>query len=618
VALDFVFSLIRSGRIVLLLDGYDEMAQYLHARERRTCLEALAELSAGGARGILTSRPNYFTENEELQVFEVLYASISHGRAYLGREAHALLAREAEVDQLLGQFLDRFERILKDLDANQTEGLIGRVLKDDPDGRDVVLKLLRRIFRMVQEGDALSLSGKPVIISYLLDVVEGLKESVEAKEAADRLSEWQVYRLIVDQLMIRDLRRSPEVSPSDRRRFLRRLAIFLSRRDHPVIGEEDFKDLVSREFRRELNREFGEGRAAQLERYFANLRSSVTLTRSDDPSKSGWRFSHNSLREFLLAEHLFEGLMTGELVSDIVPISDAMRTFAASRTTAERQDLVTRLASVWKKGGERHAQGQMLALVWDGTVSLYLDREDVFRTALSAITGEPIALNGVTLSRVDLSSETRAANLSRASFAQSTLTQVGLAAANLEGADFSEAVLEEVSLVGAQLGGAVFSKTFLVDVNISGADLNGADFSGVLPAEISVIVEAEDAPLFRKRFEGADALGYLRFNGAATPSVADIAVYRHHPRFQIVEKILERLSEQSVRQRLGLEQRGESRNDPPFARSFVAYLEGRGVVVAARGRKLVQVTERGREVLSLYKAGQLPREVAEFFNSLKG
>jgi NACHT domain/Restriction endonuclease len=51
VAIDFVFSLLRSGRVILLLDGYDEMAQYMHARERRTCLEALAHLAADGRAG---------------------------------------------------------------------------------------------------------------------------------------------------------------------------------------------------------------------------------------------------------------------------------------------------------------------------------------------------------------------------------------------------------------------------------------------------------------------------------------------------------------------------------------------------------------------------------------
>lgn len=51
IPINFVMSLIKSGRIVLLLDGYDEMAQYMHARERRSCLEALAALSVQGAKG---------------------------------------------------------------------------------------------------------------------------------------------------------------------------------------------------------------------------------------------------------------------------------------------------------------------------------------------------------------------------------------------------------------------------------------------------------------------------------------------------------------------------------------------------------------------------------------
>ncbi len=66
-----------------MLDGYDEMAQFLNARERRACLSALAELAADGARGILTSRPNYFTETEELNVFEALYTTIEQGKYYI-------------------------------------------------------------------------------------------------------------------------------------------------------------------------------------------------------------------------------------------------------------------------------------------------------------------------------------------------------------------------------------------------------------------------------------------------------------------------------------------------------------------------------------------------------
>lgn len=165
IPIEFVESLIRSGKIVLLLDGYDEMAQYLHARERRSCLEALAELSSGGAKGILTSRPNYFTEAEELQVFEILYASIKAGHYYLGKQDKELLKQEERVDQLLVQFIDRFERRLEDLTPEQTEALVERALLDDTVGRTVVIGILKRVFRSIESGDRMSLSGKPVIFA---------------------------------------------------------------------------------------------------------------------------------------------------------------------------------------------------------------------------------------------------------------------------------------------------------------------------------------------------------------------------------------------------------------------------------------------------------------------
>lgn len=277
VPVDFVYSLIRGGRIVLLLDGYDEMAQYLHARERRACLEALAELSAGGAKGILTSRPNYFTEAEELQVFEVLYSSIRNSRNFLSNGSGDLLDRERKVDSLLAQFVDRFERVLRDLTKEQTETLIARVLAHDPAGRDAVLNVLGRVFRTLDRGDAISLSGKPVIISYLLDVVEGLKQgsvpsdagssSSSGSSGSSGLTEAQAYCLIIDQLMSRDFNRAPEFTPTARRRFLQKLAIFLSTREHAIASESDLKDLITHEFKRDLARRSGEDRNAQIDRY---------------------------------------------------------------------------------------------------------------------------------------------------------------------------------------------------------------------------------------------------------------------------------------------------------------------------------------------------------------
>ena len=43
---------------------------------------------------------------------------------------------------------------------------------------------------------------KPVIVSYLLDVVEELKRD-EASGSEGKLTEWQIYELIINKLMVR-------------------------------------------------------------------------------------------------------------------------------------------------------------------------------------------------------------------------------------------------------------------------------------------------------------------------------------------------------------------------------------------------------------------------------
>lgn len=620
VSLDFVRSLLRSGRIILLLDGYDEMAQYLHARERRACLEALAELSAGGARGVLTSRPNYFTEAEELHVFEILYRSLSAASYHLTAAATQLLEREQRVDQLLAQFIDRFERTLQDLSEPQTEALVTRVLANDPGGRAVVLSLLRRIFRRVAKGDAVSLSGKPVIVSYLLEVVEGLKAEVSAGAVDARaLNEWDVYKLVVDQLMLRDLERSPEINPAERREFLRTLALRLSQRDHPTAAEELIKDLISRQFRQQLTRLGPESRLSQIERYFADLRSSATLTRDVGRAAEGWRFSHNSLREYLVAEHFVSRLEGGELVPEEVPISDAMRTFVASKSEGDRAQLLEALARLWKGRGPGHAKGAMLSLLWDGVTSLFSEAKDPRRECLVAIAGQPISLANTSLTRLALSTEQAPTKLVGASFADSALYAVDLSGADLADADFSDAVLEGVWFCGARLTGARFARALLVDVDVSGAELNGADFRQVSPDSISLLIEGTKQLSPRLPLEGQAALGYLRFRGAHTMDVPEIYVVCHDRRFAIVEKILEKLSEQLLRQRRGLAQRGAARADVAFARKFVRHLEDGDLIRTPKNRKdMVEVTDKGRAAFSRFtKERVLPPEVLGFLRTYR-
>ena len=611
--MQFVFSLIRSGRIVLLLDGYDEMAQYLHARERRVCLEALSELSAGGARGILTSRPNYFSEGEEFQVFEILYSAITQRSIHLIDSDRSYIEKERQVDDLLqSHFLNRYERVLRDLSPQQTEALVSRRLRDDPEGRDVVLGILRRVFRGRDQDASVSLSGKPVIIAYLLQVVDELKARSESTTA--HLTEWQLYKLVIDHLMIRDFRRSQYVMPDKRREFLQVLSHWLSKRDNAYVGEDQFRELIRKFFSRELRRHLPEERERAVENYFADLRSSATLTRADAKGAgTGWRFSHNSLREFLLAEYLLDGLLSGSAVDLQIPITEPMRIFVASRPIEELKRLFRALVERWPQRHTQYGLGEYLTLLWEGILSVLSAEADPVRACLVALSGDKIALDGVTLKRLVMSSKRRPVQFANSTFRSSELTDVDLTAADCRGASFSESMLENVSFRQADLRHAVFSGCLLIDANMSGASLHGSDFCGV-DVESSILIDPATATDVMSRMVGKRALGYLKYHGATTDPVPSRFVYAHFPKFPIVEKICTIMASQSIHQRLGLEKRGVSQIDARFATRFVDFLVSQGLAQTKKHRPgMVWTTARGREVFGAFcEEEELPPVVEEF------
>ena len=615
ISVDFVFTLIRNGRAILILDGYDEMAQYLHSRERRSCLEALAQLSDGGAKGLITSRPNYFTEAEELQMYDVLYRSLEHGRYSHSVTATALLEQEKRVDELLEQFIERRERCLKDLSPEQTETLIARVLHDDPAGRNVVLRILNRIFRKSEDQDNIPLSGKPVIVSYLLEVVEGLKHG-GANEGTDSLTEWQIYKLIVDELMLRDFRRSPEITPDRRRECLQRIAIFLSKKDNPIIEEKDLRDLVAKEFRNDLRRLSADAQSSRVETLFADVRSSATLTRGGMTEQYGWRFSHNTLREYLVAEALILGLADRQPISDSVTISDAMRLFASSTDEDSRRRLLDALAHIWKNGDRAQEKGQLLTLLWDGLLRLYPRDNGRRQVCLNTIAGTPPQMSDVTLSNIGISEETDAVSIPGADFSDCYFTNVSLFSANLMSTNFENSILEDVNFENADLKGASFASALIVDCKFVGANIENTDFSNVDENNLSILVEIERNSGIRS-LTGIDALGYLNANGAITKVLRPIYILQFHSAFWVVDKILGNLAKQTLRQRRGLEQRGAAHQDVKLATEFVKYLEQSKLIETPKGRKeLVEVTDHGRAVFGKYDADrEFSVELLEFFNS---
>ena len=548
-------------------------------------------------------------------MYEILYKSLEYGQYSLQSEAVALLEREKEIDNLLEQFIERYERNLRDLSPEQTTKLINRVLADDPKGRKVVTNLLNRIFRATGDNTEISLSGKPVIVSYLLEVVEGLKEA-SGNGQADSLSEWQIYKLIVDQLMIRDFRRSPEIAPHVRRDFLRTIAMHLSKREAPVISEEDFRDVVAREFQREIRRLPGDSHSGQLEKLFADLRSSATLTRGGYTTKYGWRFSHNTIREFLVAEALVEGLDKGRFVTEPVAVTDAMRIFANSISPERREELMEKLSRAWDTSELYHGRGQLLTLLWEGFIRLFPRTDTQRQLCMNRIIGTPPRMSEVLLTQIELSTEADPVSMQGGDYSKAFLTQVNFCGADLTDANFDLAILEGVVFESCNLAKARFSRTFIIEASFSGSNLSDADFSEIVEDDITIVADA-DNNRGRKVLHGLDALGYLKSKGAATKELRPYYIFQHHSAFWVIDKILRNLAKQTTRQRRGLEQRGAAHRDVKLAIDFVNYLEQCGFLNIPKGRKdLVKVTDQGRSVFSRYVGENFfAAELIDFFYS---
>ena len=258
---------------------------------------------------------------------------------------------------------------------------------------------------------------------------------------------------------------------------MRKVAMYLSKRDHPVISEEDFRDVVAREFQRDIKRLPSDSQSGHVEKLFADLRSSATLTRGGHSSQYGWRFSHNTIREYLVAEALVDGLDKGQFVKDAITVTDAMRIFVSSTSATKREDLLEKLSRAWNTDDLFHGRGQLLTLLWDGFVRLYPKTETQRQLCMNRLMGNPPQMVEAVLTQLELSTETDPVAMPGGDFSKGFLSQVSFCGADLTDANFENAILEGVTFENCNLSKARFGQALIVEANYSGSNLVGADFS---------------------------------------------------------------------------------------------------------------------------------------------
>lgn len=264
----------RMGKLLLIFDGFDEMAARVDWEAIIENFWQLARVVVEGSKAILTCRKEHFTDAAE-------------GRKLLRAELRDATAR------LTGQ-PPQFEVVeVKMFNKSQ----ICQVLRNHGASDETIERILAN-------EDLRDLARRPLLIEFILDALPGLQESVS-------LGISHVFRMALRQKLTRDI---PEertfTSLADKLYFFCEISWEMLREGRDVLHYEDFPDRV-----RDL---FGERvrRQKELDHWRFDLARQGLLIRN---AKGEYSPAHRSLIEFFAAYKLVAEL--GALAPEFVELS---------------------------------------------------------------------------------------------------------------------------------------------------------------------------------------------------------------------------------------------------------------------------------------------------------
>lgn len=420
--------LLRSGRIALLFDGFDELALRVTYDQVVEHFTTLMEAAVGEAKVVITSRTQHFLTDQQ-------------AKRVLGERAAALP----------GYRLVELERF----SDKQVWSFLAK--KKSKEAADDWIKLLRDV------QDLLGLAENPRMLSFIVDL--GESELREARARSGKITSAKLYEVLIKRWIQNEHKRvNPPGAPKglDEQQLLRgvtELALLLWERTERSV------DLM------ELPPELFEAVNAQGKHPIPQpvirhqIGSGSLMVRDADGHFS---FIHQSIMEWLVADAAAREARNGgdAVVLSRREMSDLMADFFI--TLARPED-----ARRWAEAKASSAESDIIR----GNALRVLRRLPKTQPEQSASAKgrlprnlEKSNLRGQDLSEADL----RYANLSGADLSGTTLVRANLVEARLGQALLKRANLEQAVLRGADLSGADLSNARLLGADLRGAKLQGA------------------------------------------------------------------------------------------------------------------------------------------------
>jgi hypothetical protein len=439
-----VRKMLARGQIVLLFDGFDELAERITYDEASAHLRTVLSAASDKAKVVLTSRSQHFRSDDQ-------WRTALGARVRLLSGSRQVRIADFDPDQIRA-FLVNLVRIRggSEKDAEERLALINGI------------------------HDLLSLSRNPRMLSYVAGLpAEDLRA---AKDRTGRISSADIYRLLVDQWLAFEVsrRRRPAQNilwARDGRR-LRRAVDALAIRMWDS-GEDTTNILGLETTVRDVLTDLSE-LGLDVDQAAHVLGSGSLLVRDDER----FSFVHRSVMEYLVAAFAVRQIDTGSVGYgpwNHRPLSDLMVDFLCG--SAKNAALA---AWVHRVLGDPDASPTA--------------RDNAFRVTRKIdlpIRGARLAgqdLRGRDLSEVILSD----ADLSHANLAGAHLHCTDLTGADLRNADLRGAQLSGAKLVGARVEGCMWDRAVLRGATIDGEAAETMRRAGAELDRVSIVRHAGD------------------------------------------------------------------------------------------------------------------------------
>lgn len=412
--------MLRSGRIALLLDGFDELALRVSYDRADDHLRTILAAMDGQAKIVLTSRTQHFLTDDQVRTALGARAELAPGRRLATLE-------DFTTDQIRDFLVNRFG--------------------GDEAAADARLALIQDI------EDLLGLSHNPRMLGFIADLPEDRLRAAQARTGA--IGSADLYReLIAAWLGHEDARAhppgaAPGLGSDQRWDAVTSLALIAWRSTDRYVGIAELDEVAAGLVAAAAETTLDPGETAQA------VGSGTLLGRTED---GRFAFVHQSVMEWLVAAEAAARL-EDEPAPDLLAVREMSVLMA---------DFFCGLA------GDDAARWSAAVLADPAAPGLAKDNALLVRHRLGLSTVAPAELAGQALRGADLTDE----DLSGAKLDGADLRGARLIRTRLSNADLRGACLADAYLDGVRLDGADLLDADLTGARVRGSDLTGAVISG--------------------------------------------------------------------------------------------------------------------------------------------